>query len=89
MLSSWPCPHGVAAGLVFGLVDPRGVPLIDLGPDFRLRAAPDYPRWYGFEHPRPELLAGAVSGCRSSTARSSPRSATARRRPAGTWARLG
>ena len=31
--------------------------VIDLGPDFRLRDPADYPRWYGFEHPRPDLLA--------------------------------
>ena len=40
----------------------RGATVIDLGPDFRLRAAADYPRWYGFEHPRPELLGRAVYG---------------------------
>jgi N-acetyl-gamma-glutamyl-phosphate reductase len=38
------------------------VTVIDLGPDFRLRDPADYPRWYGFEHPAPELLAGAVYG---------------------------
>ena len=37
--------------------------VIDLGPDFRLRDAADYPRWYGFEHPRPDLLEAAVYGC--------------------------
>ena len=31
-------------------------------PDFRLRDPSDYPRWYGFEHPRPDLLAEAVYG---------------------------
>jgi N-acetyl-gamma-glutamyl-phosphate reductase len=54
-------PHGVAAGLVSDW-STRGATVIDLGPDFRLRAAADYPRWYGFEHPRPELLARAVYG---------------------------
>ena len=54
-------PHGAAAALVPDLVA-KGVRVIDLGPDFRLRAAADYPRWYGFEHPAPELLAGAVYG---------------------------
>jgi N-acetyl-gamma-glutamyl-phosphate reductase len=54
-------PHGTAAGIVPDLVD-RGASVIDLGPDFRLRAASDYPRWYGFEHPRPELLGQAVYG---------------------------
>ena len=36
--------------------------VIDLGPDFRLRDPADYPRWYGFEHPHPDLLARAVYG---------------------------
>jgi N-acetyl-gamma-glutamyl-phosphate/LysW-gamma-L-alpha-aminoadipyl-6-phosphate reductase len=35
---------------------------IDLGADFRLRDAADYPRWYGWTHPAPELLGGAVYG---------------------------
>ena len=35
---------------------------IDLGADFRLRNPADYPRWYGWTHPVPELLGGAVYG---------------------------
>ena len=54
-------PHGAAAELVPGLVD-AGTTVIDQGPDFRLRDPADYPRWYGFEHPRPDLLAHAVYG---------------------------
>jgi N-acetyl-gamma-glutamyl-phosphate reductase len=54
-------PHGTAAELVPGIVD-GGAAVIDLGPDFRLRSAADYPRWYGFEHPRPDLLEAAVYG---------------------------
>lgn len=54
-------PHGVAAEQVPGYLE-AGVTVIDLGPDFRLRAAGDYPRWYGFEHPHPELLTRAVYG---------------------------
>jgi N-acetyl-gamma-glutamyl-phosphate reductase len=54
-------PHGAAAGLVPDLVA-DGTAVIDLGPDFRLRDPADYPRWYGFEHPRPDLLDGAVYG---------------------------
>jgi N-acetyl-gamma-glutamyl-phosphate reductase len=54
-------PHGVVARQAGELVE-RGVAIIDLGPDFRLRDPADYPRWYGFEHPRPDLLAGAVYG---------------------------
>ncbi|MDF2735632.1 MAG: argC [Chloroflexota bacterium] len=54
-------PHGAAAKLVPELVR-TGAAVIDLGPDFRLRDAADYPRWYGFEHPAPELLGVAVYG---------------------------
>jgi N-acetyl-gamma-glutamyl-phosphate reductase len=54
-------PHGAAAGLVPDIIA-GGTAVIDLGPDFRLRDADDYPRWYGFEHPRPDLLEQAVYG---------------------------
>ncbi len=54
-------PHGAAAELVPGIVA-SGATAIDLGPDFRLRNPADYPRWYGFEHPHPELLEAAVYG---------------------------
>ena len=54
-------PHGAAAARVPELLE-RGITVIDQGPDFRLRDAADYPRWYGFEHPRPELLGRAVYG---------------------------
>jgi N-acetyl-gamma-glutamyl-phosphate reductase len=54
-------PHGAAVGLVPDLIA-SGTAVIDLGPDFRLRDADDYPRWYGFEHSRPDLLEGAVYG---------------------------
>ena len=36
--------------------------VIDVGADFRLRDPNDYPRWYGWEHPIPQLLGGAVYG---------------------------
>ena len=54
-------PHGLAAGMARDLVA-AGVTIIDQGPDFRLRDPLDYPRWYGFEHPAPDLLARAVYG---------------------------
>jgi N-acetyl-gamma-glutamyl-phosphate reductase len=54
-------PHGAAVGLVPDLIA-AGTAVIDLGPDFRLRDPDDYPRWYGFEHPRPDLLDRAVYG---------------------------
>ena len=54
-------PHGAAAAMVPGMAA-KGIAIIDLGPDFRLRDPADYPRWYGFEHPHPELLDVAVYG---------------------------
>jgi N-acetyl-gamma-glutamyl-phosphate reductase len=54
-------PHGAAAEVVPALLD-RGIAVIDLGPDFRLRSAADYPTWYHFEHPRSDLLGAAVYG---------------------------
>ena len=54
-------PHGAAVGLVPDLIA-AGTAVIDLGPDFRLRDPDDYPRWYGFDHPRPDLLEQAVYG---------------------------
>jgi N-acetyl-gamma-glutamyl-phosphate reductase len=54
-------PHGAAARIVPDLLA-SGTAIIDLGPDFRLRDPGDYPRWYGFEHPRPDLLDVAVYG---------------------------
>lgn len=54
-------PHGAAAAIVPGLVE-RGIRVIDLGADYRLHDPADYQRWYGFEHPAPELLAKAVYG---------------------------
>jgi N-acetyl-gamma-glutamyl-phosphate reductase len=54
-------PHGAAAAIVPDLVA-AGTAVIDQGPDFRLHDPADYPRWYGFEHPRPDLVALAVYG---------------------------
>jgi N-acetyl-gamma-glutamyl-phosphate reductase len=54
-------PHGTAAGMVPELAA-AGVTIVDLGPDFRLRNPADYPTWYHFDHPAPDLLSGAVYG---------------------------
>ena len=43
------------------LVD-RGPVVVDLAADFRLRDAASYPRWYGEEHRRPDLLERFVYG---------------------------
>ncbi len=54
-------PHGVAAGMAREIVS-RGSALLDVGPDFRLHDPADYPRWYKFDHPEPDLLSKAVYG---------------------------
>ena len=54
-------PHGTVANRVDEFLS-RDQAVIDLGPDFRLHDPADYPAWYHFDHPRPELLATAVYG---------------------------
>jgi N-acetyl-gamma-glutamyl-phosphate reductase len=54
-------PHGAVAARIDEFLG-RGMTVVDLGPDFRLRNPADYPTWYHFDHPRPELLPSAVYG---------------------------
>jgi N-acetyl-gamma-glutamyl-phosphate reductase len=54
-------PHNVGASKAKAWLD-AGVRVIDMSADFRLRDASLYPRWYGQEHPAPDLLAKAVLG---------------------------
>ncbi|MEW6582033.1 MAG: N-acetyl-gamma-glutamyl-phosphate reductase [Actinomycetota bacterium] len=54
-------PHAEAARVVSEVVD-RGARVVDVSADHRLRDAALYPEWYGFTHPRPDLLAEAVYG---------------------------
>jgi len=54
-------PHEASLDLVPRILG-RGAVIIDLSAAFRLRDAGLYPRWYGFEHTRPDLLAAAVYG---------------------------
>jgi N-acetyl-gamma-glutamyl-phosphate reductase len=53
-------PHGAAAPLVSELLE-RGVRIVDLSADFRLRDPVTYEDWYR-EHPAPQLLERAVYG---------------------------
>ena len=53
--------HGESSGQIDRLRSLAPV-VIDMGADFRLRDAAAYLRWYGWEHPRPELLRDAVYG---------------------------
>jgi N-acetyl-gamma-glutamyl-phosphate reductase len=54
-------PNETSAELVPSILD-RGMTVIDLSGAFRLKDAAAYPKWYGFAHPAPELLAQAVYG---------------------------
>lgn len=54
-------PHGVAQATVPALLA-RGVKVIDLSADFRIRSVPLWERWYGQAHGCPELVAEAVYG---------------------------
>ena len=38
------------------------IKIVDLSADFRLKNAKDYVKWYGWEHPFPELLQKSVYG---------------------------
>jgi N-acetyl-gamma-glutamyl-phosphate reductase len=54
-------PNETSAGIASGILS-TGAAVIDLSGAFRLRSAEEYPAWYGFAHPAPELLARAVYG---------------------------
>ena len=54
-------PHGTTKDMAPHLLE-RGLRVIDLSADFRMRDPAAYPEWYGWEHPHPELLEKAVFG---------------------------
>lgn len=54
-------PHGVAAEFAVPLLE-KGLRVIDLSADFRLRSAEVYKDFYAHEHPAPALLKDAVYG---------------------------
>ena len=54
-------PHEASMALAPSLVGTVGV-VVDLSAAYRLKDAALYPRWYGFEHDQPTLLAEAVYG---------------------------
>jgi N-acetyl-gamma-glutamyl-phosphate reductase len=54
-------PHTAALDLVPGLLE-RGVTVIDLSADYRLKDPMVYESWYGAVHTSPELLGSAVFG---------------------------
>ena len=54
-------PNGTAMLMAEQLLA-RGVKVIDLSADFRLKDAQEWSRWYGMEHACPDLIAEAVYG---------------------------
>lgn len=54
-------PHGVAAEFAVPLLK-RGVKVLDLSADFRLKSPARYKEFYDHDHPAPELLPQAVYG---------------------------
>jgi N-acetyl-gamma-glutamyl-phosphate/LysW-gamma-L-alpha-aminoadipyl-6-phosphate reductase len=54
-------PHGVSKDVVPRFIE-AGLKIVDLSADFRLRDPVAYPKWYGWEHPHPELLDKAIFG---------------------------
>jgi len=54
-------PHKESAEEVIKLLQP-GVKVVDISADFRLKDALQYPEWYSFSHPAPQLLTEAVYG---------------------------
>ncbi len=54
-------PHKASIEVILPLIE-RGIRVVDISADFRLKDASEYPRWYEFVHPAPELLQEAVYG---------------------------
>ncbi len=54
-------PHGVAMSMAPELLE-RGVRVIDLGADFRIKDVALWEKWYKLEHTCPDLVAKAVYG---------------------------
>ncbi len=54
-------PHQESAKEVIPLLN-RGIKVVDISADFRLKDAAEYLSWYGFTHPAPQLLKQAVYG---------------------------
>src|SRR4030042_896350 len=54
-------PHKSSVDVVPSLLK-QGIRVVDASADFRLKNAGEYPKWYGFTHPSPELLREAVFG---------------------------
>lgn len=54
-------PHKSSVDVVPSLLT-QNIKVIDVSADFRLKDANEYPKWYGFTHPFPDLLQEAIYG---------------------------
>jgi len=54
-------PHKESAKEVIPLLG-KGIKVVDISADFRLKDGSQYKQWYGFSHPAPKLLGEAVYG---------------------------
>ena len=54
-------PNGTAMTMAAELLD-RGIKVIDLSADFRIKDVKEWEKWYGMEHTSPDLIAEAVYG---------------------------
>jgi LysW-gamma-L-alpha-aminoadipyl-6-phosphate/LysW-L-glutamyl-5-phosphate reductase len=54
-------PHGATAPQVEHLIEKASI-VVDLSADFRLRNPGAYQTWYGWEHPKPDMIPGTAYG---------------------------
>ncbi len=54
-------PHGESATTVVGMLE-RGIKVVDVSADFRLKDAAEFQRWYELSHPAPQYLEEAAYG---------------------------
>lgn len=54
-------PHAASAEALLPIID-RGIPILDMSADFRLKSVSEYESWYRVTHPRPSVLAESVYG---------------------------
>ena len=54
-------PHGESATTVVGMLE-RGIKVVDVSADFRLKDAAEFQRWYELTHPAPQYLEEAAYG---------------------------
>lgn len=54
-------PHAVSAELCIPFIE-KGIRVIDLSADFRIKDPSVYKKWYDHDHPKPELLEKSVFG---------------------------